>query len=70
MAIIRFVFSHEFLFHNAKLHVCTQLPVEMLYITCNVDISELLKCFQMKGLPQKWDRIYFMFYSLVVWSLI
>ena len=29
--------------------VCTQLPVEMVYITCNVDISELLKCFQMKG---------------------
>ena len=52
MAILRLCvlsFLHEFLFHNALLHVCTQLPVEMLYITCNVDISELLKCFQMKG---------------------
>ena len=29
--------------------MCTQLPAEMLYNTCNVDISELSGCFQIKG---------------------
>ena len=47
---LSFVFLHEFIFHNALTTcACTQLLVEMLYITSNEDISELLKCFQMKG---------------------
>ena len=41
-------FYTNFYFTTLQLHVCTQLPVEILYITCNVDILELLKCFQMK----------------------
>ena len=41
---LSFVFQYEY-----ELHVCTRLAVEMLHFTCNVGISELLRCFQMKG---------------------
>ena len=66
--------KNEFIFHNALTTcVCsTRLSVEIVYFTCNVDISELFKMFSDERLTTKMGEqiFYFLLFSCLVFDIL